>query len=323
MKMPTFPISGINFSISPVSILQCWIGIGWNARGTEKDIKEFRVFSEYFFPFLLSQDTETKIQDFCTASNNKIDEILRDQELRTEFISRFAARLKGRLNNSNQHRSIQFAQEYAESLRSWLFSPMCNLGQTAAQLLWDWGLPPPYKGLGAVGSFGNAVFGKYVPDLKAVCVQLDVIAQSNSPKIQFLETLFHEEIHAAIHCMMGDDDDRPELTWLNELCAVLTSQYALKVAAKQILDKGAFDDLVKSLDIIRAKQKYGELAQTVEQETGDPLIALKAWKRIFELTDSEKLKYASDSVITPILHDLGWLVKFPYEYKDKYVTVFV
>ena len=139
--MPTFPISGINFSISPVSILQCWIGIGWYARGSEKDIKEFQVFSDHFFPFLLSQDTETKIQDFCTASNNKIDEILREQELRTEFISGFAVRLKGRLNNSNQRRSIQFSQEYAESLESWLSSPMGNFGQTAGQLLWDWGLP--------------------------------------------------------------------------------------------------------------------------------------------------------------------------------------
>jgi hypothetical protein len=320
--MSNFHIGGINFSISPVSILQCWIGIGWYARGSESDIKEFRVFSDHFFPFLLSQDTEARIQDFCTASNDKIDEILREQELRTVFISRFSKRLKNHLNKSNQSRSIQFTQKYEKLLQSWLSSPMGNFGRTAAQLLWDWGLPPPYKGLGAVGSFGNAVFGKYVPDLKAVCVQLDVIAQSDSPSIQFLETLFHEELHAAIHFEMGDDDTRPELTWLDELCAVLTSRYALQVAAKRTLDKTTSDDVMNILDSIRANQKYGELAKAVEQDTGDPLIALKSWKQIFQLSDMEKHDYAKNRIITPILRDLGWPVTFPYEYNNKYVTVF-
>lgn len=321
--MPTFDIGGISFSCSAVSIMQCWVGIGWYAHGSQEDIQEFRLFSDHFFPFLLSQDTETQIQDFCKKAIAKIDEILQLHQLRTQFISNFAIRLKGRLNDANQCRATQFAQEYEKLLHTWLSSAIGGCGQIAGQLLREWGLTPPYKGLGAVGSFGSAVYGKYVPDLKAVCVQLDVISQSDFPALQFLETLLHEEIHAAIHNMMGDDDDRLELTWLDELCAVLTSQHALRVAAQRMLSEETCEQVEKDIAEIRSKQKYGELAHAVLEETKDPLIALKAWQRIFELPDAQKRNYARDSVITPILHDIGWSVQFPYEYGDKYVTVFV
>jgi hypothetical protein len=69
------------------------------------------------------------------------------------------------------------------------------------------------------------------------------------------------------------------------------------------------------------------LADAVLKETGDPLLGLKAWKRIFELKDSDKRNYAKNNIITPILRNLGWQVTFPFYYYGatykKYVTVFV
>ena len=321
--MATFNIGSIHFSISPVSIMQCWIGIGWYASGSAQEIKEFQLFRDAFFPFLFSQDADMNITEFCNASQQRIDEILREQALQTDFILRFAKRLKDRMIPDNQKQVIQLAEKYGALLCNWLSSPFGACGERAAQLLCDWGLAPPYRGLGAVGSFGDAIFGKYVPDLKAVCVQLDVVAQSDHPEIKFLETLLHEEVHAAIHCAMGDDGDPLQLTWLNELCAVLTSQHALRIAGQEVLDRHDVQRLEKALCSNRKKQEYGQLADVVVQKTGDPLIALKAWKKVFELPGQEKRNYAKNGVITPILRDLGWQVNFPFKYENKYVTVFV
>jgi len=324
--MTIFKIGSIEFAISPVSIMQCWIGTGWSARGPKKSIQEFRVFADHFFPFLFSQDTGMDIEEFCDASTNKIDEILQSQGLQTDLITQFAELLERMMASHNQHQAIHLAQKYEEKLEAWLSPPWDALGEKATQLLSTWGLPPPYRGLGAIGSFGNAIFGKYVPDLQAVCVQLDVVDQSEYPEIEFLETLLHEEVHAAIHCGMGDAGDRLELTWLNELCAVLTSQYALQVAGKQMLEPFAYNWLGQAIRLIRGKQKYGDLADAVLKETGDPLLGLKAWKQIFELKDSEKRNYAKNNIITPILRNLGWRVTFPFYYGTKYkkyVTVFV
>jgi hypothetical protein len=127
---------------------------------------------------------------------------------------------------------------------------------------------------------------------------------------------------------MGDAGDRLELTWLNELCAVLTSQYALQVAGEQVLAPFAYNRLGQAIRLIRSKQEYGDLADAVLKETGDPLLGLKAWKRIFELKDPKKRNYAKNDIITPILRNLGWQVTFPFYYYygakyKKYVTVFV
>ncbi|WP_448543730.1 hypothetical protein [Roseiflexus sp.] len=327
--MTTFKIGSIEFTISPVSIMQCFIKANWRAKGSKKSIQEFRVFAGHFFPFLFSQDTEMDIEEFCDASTNKIDEILQSQELQTDLITRFAKLLKGRMAPDNQQQAIQLAQEYEKKLEAWLSPPWNALGEKATQLLSTWGLPPPYRGLGAIGSFGNAIFGQYVPDLRAVCVQLDVVAaRSAHPEIKFLETLLHEEVHAAIHCGMGDAGDRLELTWLNELCAVLTSQHALQVAGQQVLAPPGNNQLEQAIRLIRSNQEYGDLADAVLKETGDPLLGLKAWKRIFELKDPEKHNYAKNNIITPILRNLGWQVTFPFYYYygatyKKYVTVFV
>jgi hypothetical protein len=326
--MTTFKIGSIEFTISPVSIMQCFIKANWRAKGSKESIQEFRVFAGHFFPFLFSQDTEMDIEEFCDASTNKIDEILQSQELQTDLITRFAKLLKGRMAPDHQQQAIQLAQKYEKKLEAWLSPPWDALGEKATQLLSTWGLPPPYRGLGAIGSFGNAIFGQYVADLKVVCIQLDVVAaRSAHPEIEFLETLLHEEVHAAIHCGMGDAGDRLELTWLNELCAVLTSQHALQVAGQQVLAPPGNNQLEQAIRLIRSNQEYGDLADAVLKETGDPLLGLKAWKRIFELKDSDKRNYAKNNIITPILRNLGWQVTFPFYYYGatykKYVTVFV
>lgn len=321
--MATFQIGDLAFHVSPVAIMQCWIGIGWIARGSSEDIEEFRTFTREFFPFLIAQDCELPIEKFCTNAINKMDQIISEHHLKTDFVTRFVNRLHGRLTPENQRSVSDLAEKYSVKVRTWLDSPLGKVGADAVVLLNDWGLQPPYRGLTAINEFGNAIFGEYVHDLSAVCVQLDVIAKSETPEVQFLETLLHEEIHAAIHRQMGNDDGRPELTWMNELCAVLTSQEALRVSAKKSLNTADTARLNAALDRIRKNQQYGELAEAVLRDTGDALVALKTWKRIFALPDEGLRDYARGRVIKPILHDLGWNVTFPYHYGKKYVTVFI
>ena len=174
-----------------------------------------------------------------------------------------------------------------------------------------------------MGSFDSAVFGKYVPSLEAVCVQMDTISGSECPKIQFIETLLHEEVHFVIHHNMGKDDKCSELIWLDELAAVLTSQYAIESAATELQNNQQSEQVKKCLRKIRDKQKYGELAVAVLRVTSDDLLPWKAWKQIFKLPRAEKHNYAEEKIIKSILHNLGWKVEFPYKYGNKYVTVFI
>jgi len=264
--MSRYQIGDIAFYVSPVSIMQCWVGIGWQARGSAAEIREFRTFTRQFFPFLIEEECEQPIGQFCTNAVDKMDQIIAKEQLKTDLLTRFARRIRGRLNSDNQRRATHYSEKYGQKVQQWLDSPIGRCSPRAVSLLAEWDLEPPYRGLAAIGAFGNAVFGQYVSNLRAVCVQLDVIAQSDNPELEFFETLLHEQIHAAIHKKMGDDDERPELTWLNELCAVLTSQFALKVAAKENLDQATFKRYMKSLELIRAKQKYGELAVAVRKE---------------------------------------------------------
>jgi len=321
--MATHRIGNIGFHVSPVSIMQCWVGTGWRATGSAKQIEEFDTFSREFFPFLIEQDCGMRIHAFCADAVVKMDEIIDRRELQTEFVLRFVQRLKGRLRTGNQERVAQLSVEYSERLQHWLDSAVGRCAGEAAAQIEEWGLQLPDRGLAAIGAFGSAVFGQYVHGLKAVCVQLDVIALSASPAAQFLETLFHEGIHAAIDRAMGADDTRSELTWLNELCAVLTSQEALRVAAAKFLRAAEKDNLNTALRHIRSTQKYGELAEAVARDTGNPLVALEAWKRVFALPATERHDYARERVIQPILHEAGWNVEFPYRYGNKSVTVFV
>ena len=109
---------------------------------------------------------------------------------------------------------------------------------------------------------------------------------------------------------------------MNELCAVLTSQEAIRVSAKKSLSSADQDRLSNALNGIRNNQKYGELAKAVLRDTGDALIAVKAWKRIFELPAEKRRDYARGCVIGPILRELGWDAVFPYRYGNrKKVTV--
>lgn len=302
--------------------MQCWVGIGWSARGSTQEIEEFRTFTRRFFPFLLAQDCEEPIREFCANAVAEMDKIIREDGLTTDFLMRFARRLKGRLTPENQNAVANFSAKYNSKVEKWLDSPIGRCAANAVSNITSWGLRPPYRGLAAIGAFGNAVFGKYVSDLSAVCIQLDVIDQSEDSEVQFLETLLHEEIHAAIHREMGDDDGRPELTWMNELCAVLTSQEALRISAQESLDTADTAKLGAALNRIRSNQQYGALAEAVLRDTKDPLVALKAWKKIFSLPAEERRNYARSRIIEPLLHELGWDFQFPYHYANKYVTVF-
>ncbi|KYK36082.1 MAG: hypothetical protein AYK19_09695 [Theionarchaea archaeon DG-70-1] len=322
--MARFDIGSISLWVSPVSIMKCFVGIGWVATGSEAEIREYSIFCDEFLPFLISQDNELPIDDFCKISIRKIDEIMENRHLESNLVTRFSQRLKNTLKNQkNRENACLYAFRYTIWLTAWMNSPFGKIGNQAAQQIEKWGVQPLYEALGAAASFGNAVFGKFVPSLQAVCVQLDVIYQNECSELQFIETLLHEEIHAVIHARMGEDETRYELAWLNELAAVLTSQFAIESAARELQDGKISEQVERCLNRMRSRQQYGTLADAVLRGTENHLIVWRAWERIFDLPQEKKRNYARNSVITPILHEVGWNVEFPYMYDNKYVTVYV
>lgn len=69
--MARYQIGDITFIVSPVSIMQCWVGIGWQARGSAAEIREYRSFTGQFFPFLIEEDCEQPIGKFCTKAASR------------------------------------------------------------------------------------------------------------------------------------------------------------------------------------------------------------------------------------------------------------
>lgn len=316
IKISKYNLGDINFWISPVSIMKCFVGIGWHARGIQEAVEEYKRFSDELFRFMFTKDNEMSIDDFCGESIAKIDEIIQTQK--PAHIDRFSQRIRNTLDDAHNKRN---AQEYASKYSGWMnevfASPYGIVMVAAAEKFKEEGVYPVEDSLGAVGSFGNAVYGKHVNSLNAVCIQMDVVTNSKHPEIEFLDTLLHEEVHYAINQIMGEDKKRNELSWLNELAAVLTSQYAIRSAGS---NNESVEEALK--DILKT-QKYGELAEAVLADTNNPLIAWQAWRKISELPEDEKQAYSRKPIIKPILTKLGWDVKFPYTFGNKRVTVFV
>src|SRR4030095_9630815 len=100
--------------------------------------------------------------------------------------------------------------------------------------------------------------------------------------VNLLETLIHEEIHAVTFAQLGDDPARVELEWLHELGAVLTSRHAILRAAHGIADRDALRMIQDHFELTQYELFYGKFAECVLRETGDTLVAWRAWQRIFQ-----------------------------------------
>jgi hypothetical protein len=93
--MAEYEIGGIPFHVSPVSIMQCWVGMGWGAKASKQDIDEYRCFTRKFFPFLIAQSWEMHIEQFCADGIAKMEAILTERGLASGFVKRFVERLRG------------------------------------------------------------------------------------------------------------------------------------------------------------------------------------------------------------------------------------
>ena len=281
------------------------VGTGWNPSGSPEYVKEFNTFTSQLFPYLFAQDCEEELETFCNKARDKIEQIINEYKLES------LGGVEQRLYNMMQPTYIRYAKndskEYTQKVQSWLESPIGKCGTSAANQLTAWGIEPPYRGLSAISKYGKNIYGMYFHSIKAVCVQLDVIAKED-PEVEFLLTLLHEEIHAAIHKEMGDDDDRKELTWLNELVAVLTSYAALRAIDKKTLNSNDEAKLVEALDRNLNTVNYGDIAKTALRDTSDPLVALKIWKHIFKLSPEDGRDYSLERIIKPIAHQYGWTI---------------
>jgi hypothetical protein len=151
---------------------------------------------------------------------------------------------------------------------------------------------------------------------------MDVVMAHGHPEVNFIETFLHEDIHYAIHENMGEDKARPELTWLDELAATITGKHAILEAAREV-DGVSLKDVTNALAEIQSKERYGPCATAVLNEATNPLVAWRAWEKIFALEPETKKNYARERVIVPILKACGWDVEFPFRYGDRSVNVFV
>lgn len=306
-------------------MMKCFVGAAnWRVRGTPDELREFQIFTGELFPFLIQLPNDMGLEAFTSAAIDEINAIQRRHELRSDLIFSFSWRLKNTLNSTANHDAVwRYTQRYRDWFESWIETPLGEVARSAATQTAQWGVEPLDTGLAAVGAFGNAVYGKYVYPLRAVCIQLDVICGTTDSQLNFIETLLHEQIHAAIHARMGDDPERPELVWLNELAAVLTSQHAIFCAALATGNYDLIGRVASGLKTLCDEQQYGRLASSVKRATHDALLPWRAWQTVFDLPPEVRSHYARNRVITPILHDLGWQVTFPYHYGDYSVTVFV
>lgn len=323
--MAQLTLGPLTVTVTPVAAMKCFVGLQqWAARGTREARAECRLFSDDFFPYLLGRPDDEPVDWFCACAVGDIRRLERRYGLSTQTAVQFMYLLRNTLEHrGNQEAALWYALTYEDWLQRFVASPYARLGERAAELCADRGIRPFLPALGAAASFGPGLAGKYAPSLRAVAVQLDAICARPHPELNFLETLLHEQAHAAIHGAMGDDGERRELAWLDELAAVLSSQAALLEAAVQLGDEGLRREAEAFVIWSRSTYAYGELAVACLRDAGDPWLPWRAWQQIFDLPADERRNYATCGVILPILRRLGWPISFPYRYGDRYVTCFV
>jgi hypothetical protein len=325
MPVARLTLGPLHLTVTPVAAMKCFVGMQtWVARGTPEALDEYRRFGEHFFPYLMARPDEEPIDAFCTAASAEIRRLERRYGFSLGTSVQFMYLLRNTLEHrENQEHMLWYALTYADWLERFAESPYARLGAHAAQVCVERGLEPFRPAFGAAASFGRRLVGKYVPALCAVAVQLDSVCASQYPELNCLETLLHEQVHAAIHAARGDDERRRELRWLEELAAVLSSQAALLEAAAAMGDPALLHEVEQFVAWSRTTYDYGDLALACLRDTNDPWLPWRAWQAIFALPPAVQRDYATCKVITPLLNQLGWMIRFPYHYGKRYVSCFV
>jgi hypothetical protein len=141
--MASHDIGGITFSATPVSVMKCFVGIGWAARGKKESIDEYRKFSDEFFPFLIRQDNDKSLDAFCGESVAKIDDIAKEHVFTTDLVNNFTQQLKNTLNSPrNKMRVVGHAKEYDAWIQSMLRGTFGKVACAAVQKLRSFGVKP-------------------------------------------------------------------------------------------------------------------------------------------------------------------------------------
>lgn len=322
--MAQLALGSMTITVTPVAVMKCFVALQqWVARVSPEALVEYQLFRDAFFPYVLGRPDDEPIDWFCACAVGEIRRLERRYGLSLATTVGFMYRLRNTLERrANQDAALWYALTYDDWLQRFAESLYAPLGERAVAIYAASGIQPMRPALGAAVSFGAGLAGKYVPALRAIAVQLDVICAAAHPELNFLETLLHEQVHAAIHAAMGDDAQRRELTWLEELAAVLSSQTALLAAAEELGSPGLRQEATAFVAWSRAQYAYGDLATACLGDAGDGWLPWRAWQQVFALPPDDQRNYATTNVITPILHRLGWQVAFPYHYGERYVTCF-
>lgn len=323
--MARITLGPMTITVTPVAAMKCFVGLQqWAVRGTPDALAEYRLFSRDFFPYLMGRSDDEPIDWFCACAVGEIRRLERRYGLSLKTAVQFMYLLRNTLESrENQEAMLWYALTYDDWLNRFAASPYMRLGERAAQICVARHIASSLPALGAAASFGPGLAGKYIPHLRAIAIQFDTVCHTVHPELNFLETLLHEQVHAAIHAAMGDDDDRRELEWLNELAAVLSSQAALLEAALELGDYALCREVETFITWSRATYAYGELALACLRDTNDPWMPWSAWQQLFALPPAEQRNYATCEAITPILRRLGWPISFPYGYGDYSVSCFL
>ncbi|MDQ2996082.1 MAG: hypothetical protein M3R61_03360 [Chloroflexota bacterium] len=307
-------VGSLTIWMTPVSMIKGLVGMDWNhATFTSADQRDFLRVTGIFLPFFLSRPNDQQIGPFCDAAVERLNLALKHVGLTTESVVKFVRHMQNTLSfQKNRDEALFYTIFYKDWLDAWRNSSYGRIAERALDILSQLGAHQLPDVLGVAACLGNDICGLYVPWLRAVCVQMDVVCANTHPEVKFLETLIHEELHAVTFAQLGDDPARVELEWLHELGAVLTSRHAILRAAREIADSDALQTIEDHFDLTQYELFYGKLAECVLRETGDMLVAWRAWQRIFQLPPAQRRAYATCAVVTPILRRAGWNVSFPY-----------
>jgi len=282
-------------------------------------VSEYERLTHGLFPYMMSITNDTDPVVFSHLVQERIASVIEMERCTSRFTCNHAKALAARIGDSpTLRRATVAARRFGGLLAEWLEGAHGVLIRRAVECVRSYGVAPLLPSLGTAGNLGPSICGQYEPALHSVVIQLDVVAAANDPPLQLLDVLLHEQVHALIYQNLGHDPDRRELEWLHELAAITTSHQAI-VDAGRSLDCDA--EVQTKCRMLRERQQYGDLAQSVIDHMPDPLLAWKTWQDIISLPDDAKRQYARREIIEPILWERGWNGSFPFHYANKRISL--
>ena len=236
--MSRYTIGPVSVWVTPAALMKAaFAAVPWVLHGTDQERQTFERYRTALLPALVALPNDCTRTEFIEAGLDAVQAVETQQPDLTRAAGRFGAQMVLRLLDEQRWAlAVQRSTVYSDWMARWVYGPHGALARAAFDQYAAWGVTPLRDVFAAHESYGTYTSGTYLTALRTICVQFDVVCRAPQPELQLIETILHEQLHAALHHQLGDDPERRELIWLEELAAVLTSHHALFTAARKTGD---------------------------------------------------------------------------------------